>query len=108
MGGGPDDLGVGGLLQSVGAPADHAGGGEGGAEPTTGNTAPFEHHGGVEVDEPIEVAMAADEVFLVSTTRDVQAVARWDDRELTAPGPVTSAVAARWREREPELLGLDR
>jgi branched-chain amino acid aminotransferase len=68
----------------------------------------LEWYGGVEVDEPIEVAAAADEVFLVSTTRDVQAVARWDDRELAAPGPVTAAVAARWREREPELLGLDR
>ena len=45
--------------------------------------------GGVEVDEPIEVAAGADEIFLVSTTRDVQGVTRWDDRELEAPGPVT-------------------
>lgn len=66
----------------------------------------LEWYGGREVDEPIEVARGADEVFLVSTTRDVQAVHRWDDRELPAPGPVTLAAAARWREREPELLGL--
>lgn len=61
--------------------------------------------GGVEVDEPIQVAATADEIFLVSTTRDVQGVARWDDRELPAPGPVTRKAMAVWREREPELLG---
>jgi branched-chain amino acid aminotransferase len=61
--------------------------------------------GGVEVDEPIDVAAGADEIFLVSTTRDVQAVTRWDDRELGAPGPVTQEAMAVWREREPELLG---
>ena len=59
--------------------------------------------GGREVDEPIAVAEAADEVFLVSTTRDVQAVTRWGDREL-AVGPVTAAAATTWREREAELL----
>ena len=47
----------------------------------------------VEVDEPIEVVERASEVFLASTTRDVQAVSRWDDRELPAPGPVTAEVA---------------
>ncbi|GAA5152999.1 aminodeoxychorismate lyase [Nocardioides marinquilinus] len=61
-------------------------------------------HGGREVDEPIEVAEQADEVFLVSTTRDVQPVTRWGDREL-AVGEVTRAAAATWRAREPELLG---
>lgn len=65
----------------------------------------LEWYGGREVDEPIEVARAgADEVFLVSTTRDVQSVQRWDDRDLGVPGPVTTAAAARWREREHELL----
>ena len=47
----------------------------------------------------------ASEVFLVSTTRDVQAVSRWDDLELPAPGPVARDVLETWREREPELLG---
>jgi branched-chain amino acid aminotransferase len=61
--------------------------------------------GGVEVDEPIDVAGGADEMFLVSTTRDVQGVSRWDDRELPAPGPVTREAMAVWRERERELLG---
>ena len=61
--------------------------------------------GGREVDEPIEVVERASEVFLASTTRDVQAVERWDDRELPAPGPVTADALATWRRREPELLG---
>ncbi len=65
----------------------------------------LEWYGGREVDEPIEVVEQASEVFLASTTRDVQGVAAWDDRELPAPGPVTREVAALWREREPDLLG---
>lgn len=60
--------------------------------------------GGREVDEPLEVAQAADEAFLVSTTRDVQAIARWDGRELPAPGPVTAECAATWRRREAEQI----
>jgi branched-chain amino acid aminotransferase len=66
----------------------------------------LEWYGGVEVDEPIEVVERASEVFLASTTRDVQGVSRWDDRELTAPGPVTQEVRAVWEKRESELLGL--
>ena len=66
----------------------------------------LEWYGGREVDEPIEVVERASEVFLASTTRDVQAVERWDDRDLPAPGPVTAEVRALWRKREPELLGL--
>lgn len=55
-----------------------------------------------EVDEPVEVLSTADEVFLVSTTRDVQGVSRCDSRELEAPGPVTRAVRDVWRAREAE------
>ena len=65
----------------------------------------LEWYGGKEVDEPLEVAAQADEIFLVSTTRDVQGVTRWDDRELDAPGPITREAAAMWRERERELVG---
>lgn len=50
----------------------------------------------VERDEPIEVLRRADEVFLASTTRDVQAVGRVDDRELRAPGVLTSELAEIW------------
>lgn len=42
----------------------------------------------------------ADEVFLASSTRDVQAVRRVDDRVLaTAPGPVTTRIAAEFERR---------
>jgi branched-chain amino acid aminotransferase len=61
--------------------------------------------GVVEVDEPIEALATADEIFLTSTTRDVQAVDRCDDRELTAPGELTAAVQAIWSKREAE--GVD-
>jgi len=61
--------------------------------------------GGVEVDEPMgEVAERMSEAFLVSTTRDVQAISRWDDRELPAPGPVTEECARTWARREAEHL----
>jgi len=64
----------------------------------------LEWYGGREVDEPVDVLHRAEEIFLVSTTRDVQGVLRCDDRELEAPGPVTRAVAALWAEKEREDL----
>src|SRR4051812_17332700 len=66
----------------------------------------LEWYGGREVDEPIEDLAHASEFFLASTTRDVQGVAGWNDRELDAPGPVTTDAMATWRRREPELLGV--
>lgn len=54
----------------------------------------------VEVDAPVGVLETADEVFLVSTTRDVQPVHRCDGRELRAPGPLTAWAQQVWRERE--------
>jgi branched-chain amino acid aminotransferase len=62
----------------------------------------LEWYGGREVDEPIEVVRSASEVFLASTTRDVQGVHRWDDLDLEAPGPVTREAARVWAERERE------
>lgn len=62
----------------------------------------LEWFGGREVDEPVGVLAAADEVFLVSTTRDVQPVVRVDGRELPAPGPVTRHAMKVWAEREPQ------
>ena len=55
-----------------------------------------------EVDEPVGVLASADEVFLMSTTRDVQGVHRVDGRDLDAPGPVTRALQEVWRAREAE------
>lgn len=49
--------------------------------------------GGVERDIPLDRLADADEVFLTSTTRDVQPVHQVDDRALLAPGEVTAAVA---------------
>ena len=64
----------------------------------------LEWYGGREVDEPIEVLERASEMFLASTTRDVQAVHACDGRSYPAPGPVTSEVAQVWAEREPQDL----
>jgi branched-chain amino acid aminotransferase len=64
----------------------------------------LEWYGGREVDEPIEVAHGASEVFLASTTRDVQPVSAWDDAELPVPGPVTKAVQETWRDHEASML----
>jgi branched-chain amino acid aminotransferase len=65
----------------------------------------LEWYGGREIDEPIEVLDGASEIFLASTTRDAQAVTRWNERDLPE-GPVTRAVREVWRSRESELLGL--
>lgn len=61
--------------------------------------------GATEVDEPIGVLAHADEVFLASTTRDVQPVRRCDGRELDAPGPVTRRAMETWAAREAQ--GID-
>ena len=50
----------------------------------------------VERDAPIEVLQEADEVVLVGTTRNIQAIGRVDDRELPAPGPVTLRAQEIW------------
>ena len=60
--------------------------------------------GAREVDESVEVLTYADEIFLASTTRDVQPVARCDDRRLSAPGPVTAQCMRIWAQREADEL----
>ncbi|URN17990.1 MULTISPECIES: aminotransferase class IV [Streptomyces] len=56
--------------------------------------------GARETDLPMEVLHTADEVFLTSTLRDVQAVHRVDDRELApVPGPVTAGAMRVFAER---------
>ncbi len=62
----------------------------------------LEWYGGREIDEPIGVLDEASEIFLVSTTRDVQAVHRCDERDLDAPGPVTREAQAMWAKKERE------
>ena len=53
---------------------------------------------------PAELARA-EEVFLTSTTREVQAVHALDGRELPAPGPRTRGIAAEFARRA--AAGLD-
>ena len=53
----------------------------------------LEWYGGREVDEPVDVLREASEVFLVSTTRDVQAVRACDGRRR----PRRDRSPARWR-----------
>jgi branched-chain amino acid aminotransferase len=60
--------------------------------------------GAVERDVPLARLAEADEIFLTSTTRDVQSVHRCDDRDLAAPGEVTAAVAKVFAERSAEDL----
>lgn len=60
--------------------------------------------GAREVDEPIEVLSAAEEIFLVSTTRDVQAVHTCDGRSLPDPGEQTRKACEIWARREAERI----
>jgi branched-chain amino acid aminotransferase len=64
----------------------------------------LEWYGAREIDEPIDILHAASEIFLVSTTRDVQGVHTCDRRSLPAPGPVTEAAAAAWLAGEAQDL----
>lgn len=55
--------------------------------------------GAREVDESYDVLRGTEEIFLASTTRDVQPVRRLDDRELGTPGPVTVQAMRTWQQR---------
>ena len=52
----------------------------------------LEWSGAIEFDVPVSALEEAEEVFITSSTRDVQPVHRVDTRSLAAPGPVTTAV----------------
>ena len=62
----------------------------------------LEWFGGVERDVPLEQLFQAEEIFLTSTTRDVQGIHRVDDRDLPAPGTITAQVAKIFAERSAE------
>ncbi|NUH37749.1 aminodeoxychorismate lyase [Streptomyces samsunensis] len=60
----------------------------------------LEWAGAKETDLPLEALRGAEEVFLTSTTRDVQAVHRVDEHTLPgAPGPVTAEALRIFIER---------
>jgi branched-chain amino acid aminotransferase len=61
--------------------------------------------GGEERDLPMTVLRDAEEIFLTSATRDIQAVQRVDDRVLPlAPGPVTQRAAEVFAKRAADDL----
>jgi branched-chain amino acid aminotransferase len=62
----------------------------------------LEWFGGVERDVPLEPLFQAEEIFLTSTTRDVQGIHRVDGRDLAAPGTITAQVAKIFAERSAE------
>ncbi|PRH76231.1 4-amino-4-deoxychorismate lyase [Streptomyces solincola] len=65
----------------------------------------IEWTGAEETDLPLDVLERAEEVFLTSTLRDVQAVHRIDGRELPgAPGPVTAKAMRVFAERAQRML----
>lgn len=51
-----------------------------------------------EADLPMTALPSVSELFLTSTTREVQAIGMIDDRRLEAPGPVAACLAAAFRE----------
>ncbi|MEV3992354.1 aminodeoxychorismate lyase [Streptomyces sp. NPDC049837] len=60
--------------------------------------------GAQETDLPMDVLERADEIFLTSSLRDVQAVHRVDGRELPgAPGPVTAKAMRIFAERAAQM-----
>ncbi|MFC8227948.1 aminotransferase class IV [Streptomyces sp. NPDC057287] len=61
--------------------------------------------GAQETDLPLDVLERADEIFLTSTLRDIQAVHRVDGREpVSVPGPVTAKAMRVFDERAAEDL----
>ncbi|MET9834888.1 aminodeoxychorismate lyase [Streptomyces sp. NPDC006385] len=65
----------------------------------------IEWTGAKETDLPLDVVERAEEIFLTSTLRDVQAVHRVDERELPgAPGPVTAKAMRIFAERSGDDL----
>lgn len=57
-----------------------------------------------ERDLTLAEAQAADEVFITSTTRDVQGVHQWDEVSFEAPGPVTAEVREVFATRSTDDL----
>lgn len=58
----------------------------------------------VEEDFTLTQAAGADEVFITSSLRDVQAVSHWDGVDYPAPGPRTAEIAQQFLARSAELV----
>ena len=59
----------------------------------------IEETGAAEESVALDGLLTADEVFLASTVREVHPVAAVDDQAFTAPGPVSSEIAAKVSRR---------
>jgi branched-chain amino acid aminotransferase len=57
-----------------------------------------------ERDFTLAEAMAADEVFITSSLRDVQAVHRWDETDLGTSHPMTDRIATTFAEQSSAVL----
>jgi len=57
-----------------------------------------------ERDFTLAEAMAADEVFITSSLRDVQAVHRWDETDLGTSHPMTDRIATTFAEQSSTVL----
>lgn len=57
-----------------------------------------------EADIPLALLHTADEVFITSTGRDVQAIHQVDERRLSAPGPQTALMASRFAAHATEFV----
>ncbi|WP_405058451.1 aminotransferase class IV [Kribbella sp. NBC_01505] len=64
----------------------------------------IEWFGASERDVPLEQLFEADEIFLTSTTRDVQGIHKVNDRELSAPGSITAQAMKIFADRSLEDL----
>ena len=59
-----------------------------------------------ERDITLNDAKNADEVFITSSMRDIQAVERWDDQIFASMRPVTQTLALSFAERSEEFDGM--
>jgi len=57
-----------------------------------------------ERDLTLTEAMAAEEVFITSSLRDVQAVHRWDETDLRTFHPMTDHIATAFAERSSAVI----
>lgn len=57
-----------------------------------------------EADLTYAEAVQADEVFITSSTRDVQGVSQWDEHRFTAVGPRTAQIAELFTEKSSNVL----
>jgi len=58
----------------------------------------------VEEDFTLSEAAGADEVFITSSLRDVQAVSQWDGVDYPAPGPKTAEISEQFLTKSSELV----